>query len=68
MIKMHSVAMLNLTLLTIIVVVESSRVKGPPVADRREERHVARVGEEVKLKCPIRGHPPPWSPGPGMER
>ena len=59
MIKMHSVAMLNLTLLTIIVVVESSRVKGPPVADRREERHVAREGEEVKLKCPIQGHPAP---------
>ena len=43
----------------VVVVVGSSKVKGPPVADRRTERHVAREGEEVKLKCPIQGHPAP---------
>ena len=52
----------KLTLLTVLVgmvVGSSSRVKGPPVAERRQERHVAREGEEVKLKCPIQGHPTP---------
>jgi len=42
----------------------SSLIKGPPRAERTELKHVARVGEEVRLKCPIEGHPAPmvtWS-------
>jgi hypothetical protein len=53
-----------LALLTAACNASSGRVKGPPVAERGEERHVAREGEEVKLKCPIQGHPAPmvtWS-------
>ena len=55
-----------LLFLLVCSVSSSSRVKGPPVAERRQERHVAREGEEVRLKCPIQGHPAPmvtWSRG-----
>ena len=61
MINMQWVMTMKLAVLTTLVgmAFASSRVKGPPVAERRQERHVAREGEEVKLKCPIQGHPAP---------
>ena len=38
--------------------------KGPPRADKSEVKHIAKVGDEVKLLCPVHGHPAPmvtWS-------
>ena len=36
-----------------------SCVRGPPRADKSELRHVARVGDSLKIKCPIQGYPQP---------
>ena len=36
-----------------------SCVRGPPRADKSEVRHVARVGDSLKIKCPIQGYPQP---------
>ena len=34
-------------------------VRGPPRAEQSEVKHVAKVGESVKLRCPIHGYPAP---------
>ena len=34
-------------------------VRGPPRAEQKEVKHVARVGESLKIKCPIQGCPQP---------
>ena len=41
-------------------------MKGPPRAEKSEVRHIAKVGDEVKIVCPVHGHPAPlvtWSRG-----
>jgi len=41
-------------------------VKGPPRAEKSDVKHVAKVGDNVKLLCPIHGFPTPmvtWSRG-----
>ena len=38
--------------------------KGPPRAEKAEVKHIAKVGDEVKLLCPVQGYPAPmvtWS-------
>jgi len=61
-------SLIHLVLASLIAdtVVCTSKVKGPPMAERGQDRQVAREGEEVKLKCPIQGYPAPmveWSRG-----
>lgn len=34
-------------------------MKGPPVAEKTDVKHIAKVGDEVKIVCPVRGHPSP---------
>ena len=37
---------------------------GPPQADKKEVKKIGRIGENVKIVCPIGGHPAPiieWS-------
>ena len=55
-------------LLLLLAAVASSVVcyeaKGPPRAEKAEVKHIAKVGDEVKLLCPVHGHPAPmvtWS-------
>ena len=41
-------------------------MKGPPRAEKSDVKHVAKVGDNVKLLCPIQGYPTPmvtWSKG-----
>ena len=41
-----------------------SVVTGPPRAERSIVKHVARIGQDVKIKCAIEAFPPPlfsWS-------
>ena len=37
----------------------ASAVRGPPRAEKRQIKHVAKVGESLKIKCPIHGYPQP---------
>ena len=55
-------------LLLLLAAVASSvmgyEAKGPPRAEKAEVKHIAKVGDEVKLLCPVHGHPAPmvtWS-------
>ena len=34
-------------------------IRGPPRAEKSELKHVAKVGESLKIKCPIFGYPAP---------
>jgi len=34
-------------------------MKGPPRADKSDVKHIAKVGDEVKLVCPVHSHPAP---------
>ena len=45
-------------------VLSYSSPKGPPRADKSDTKHIAKVGDEVKLVCPVQAHPAPmvtWS-------
>jgi len=39
--------------------VVTTTIRGPPRADKSEIRHVAKIGDNIKLKCPIHGYPAP---------
>jgi len=44
----------------------AATIKGPPIASQRRVQLLARLGEEVKLVCPMEGNPTPiieWSKG-----
>ena len=34
-------------------------VRGPPRAEKSDIKHVVKVGDSLKIKCPIHGYPPP---------
>ena len=34
-------------------------MKGPPRADKTDVKHIAKVGDEVKVVCPVHGYPAP---------
>eukprot|EP00090_Calanus_glacialis_P035353 TRINITY_DN60373_c0_g1_i1.p1 TRINITY_DN60373_c0_g1~~TRINITY_DN60373_c0_g1_i1.p1 ORF type:complete len:485 (-),score=93.30 TRINITY_DN60373_c0_g1_i1:118-1572(-) len=34
-------------------------MKGPPIAEKSDGKHIAKVGDNVKLSCPIQGYPTP---------
>ena len=51
-----STLVLSLSSLQVLLV---SGVRGPPRADKSEVRHVAKVGDSLKIKCPIQGYPQP---------
>ena len=39
---------------------------GPPRAERAEQQQVVRLGDDVRIRCPIEGYPTPmvaWSKG-----
>merc|ERR1719188_603486 len=42
-----------------IVTVHMANIKGPPRAEKSEVRHVVKLGDTVKIRCPIQGFPPP---------
>ena len=47
-------------LVLVLVALVRAQEKGPPaVAGEVEEVVVAGVGEEARLRCPVRGHPTP---------
>ena len=54
---MGTIRQLSLTLLCTIHLVTS--VRGPPRAEKSQIKHVAKVGESLKIKCPIHGYPQP---------
>lgn len=37
----------------------SATIKGPPIAEKKELKKIARLGEDVRLICPMSGHPVP---------
>jgi hypothetical protein len=47
----------------------AATIKGPPIASQRNLQLLARLGDEVKLVCPMEGNPAPiieWSKGEQM--
>lgn len=51
-------------LLLFSVGISASTIKGPPTASKRNLQQLARIGQEIKLLCPMEGHPVPiieWS-------
>ena len=54
--KLTVTTVLCLSSLQVLLV---SGVRGPPRADKSEVRHVAKVGDSLKIKCPIQGYPQP---------
>lgn len=49
-----------------VAYISASTIKGPPTAQQRNLQQLARLGEEVKLFCPMDGNPVPyieWSKG-----
>ena len=46
--------LLHFLLLTLV-----NAVRGPPRAEKNEIKHVAKVGDSLKIKCPIHGYPQP---------
>lgn len=41
-------------------------IKGPPIAQQKDVKKIVRLGEDVKIQCPISGNPPPmieWKKG-----
>jgi len=56
-------------LLTLLASISASTIKGPPIASQRNVQQLARLGDEVKLLCPMEGNPQPiieWSKGEQM--
>jgi len=44
----------------------SEDIKGPPIAQQKEMKKIVRLGEDVKIQCPISGNPTPiieWKRG-----
>jgi len=44
----------------------SEDIKGPPIAQQKELKKIVRLGEDVKIQCPISGNPTPiieWKKG-----
>lgn len=44
----------------------STCVSGPPIAQQKELKKIVRLGEDVKIQCPISGNPTPiieWKKG-----
>jgi hypothetical protein len=44
----------------------STSVSGPPIAQQKELKKIVRLGEDVKIQCPISGNPTPiieWKKG-----
>jgi len=44
----------------------SEDIKGPPIAQQKELKTIVRLGEDVKIQCPIQGNPAPiieWKRG-----
>ena len=54
---MGTIRQLSWTLLCTVHLVTS--VRGPPRAEKSQIKHVAKVGESLKIKCPIHGYPQP---------
>jgi len=57
-----------LPLITLLSAVTSlaQDIKGPPIAQQKELKKIVRVGEDVKIQCPISGNPTPmieWKKG-----
>lgn len=53
-------------LLLLLGFVEAVDIKGPPVAQMKEMKKIVRLGEDVKVVCPITGYPEPiieWRKG-----
>lgn len=49
-----------------VTIATAANIKGPPVAQEKEVSRIVRVGEEVKVVCPITGYPEPlieWRKG-----
>ena len=57
--KLTVTSVLTVLCLSSLQVVEVLGVRGPPRADKSEVRHVAKVGDSLKIKCPIQGYPQP---------
>ena len=49
----------HLSLILVCTVSLVSSVRGPPRAEKSQIKHVAKVGESLKIKCPIHGYPQP---------
>jgi len=49
----------SLLTLAILPIISASTIKGPPTAPQRHLQQVARLGEEVRLVCPVDGRPVP---------
>lgn len=64
---MDWITSLGVTLLLLhIVPARSESIKGPPVAQQKELKKIVRLGEDVKVVCPITGFPDPiieWKKG-----
>ena len=61
LITMHSGILILLGTVASTVCFEA---KGPPRAEKSEVKHIAKVGDEVKVLCPVHGYPAPmvtWS-------
>jgi len=52
---------LGLVMLTLLSVngLALTAMKGPPRAEKSDVKHIAKVGDNVKLLCPIQGYPTP---------
>ena len=53
---------MELTILLVVLKLTlgmSTTIRGPPRAEKSEIRHVAKIGDNIKLKCPIHGYPAP---------
>ena len=49
----------QLVLILLCTVQLVTSVRGPPRAEKSQITHVAKVGESLKIKCPIHGYPQP---------